>query len=59
MPRVEQYLIRQADGTMVTINGYSVDGAKRLYLARYHPTKGTQFSIKPRGHGDWVDFDVI
>ena len=59
MPREEQYLVRQADGTMVTINAYSVDGAKRLYLSRYRPRKGSQFTVKPRGHGEPVLFDVI
>lgn len=59
MPREDAYLIRQATGTMVTIQAYSVDGAKRIYLSKYRPTKGSQFSVKPRGHGDWEHFDVI
>lgn len=59
MPREEQYLVRGPEGTMVTINAFSVDGAKRFYLSRYRPSKGSQFSVKPRGHGDWTHFDVI
>jgi hypothetical protein len=59
MPHEEQYLVRGPDGRMVTIVAYSVDGAKRMYLGQKRPPKGSQFSVKPRGHGEWTHFDVI
>lgn len=59
MPREELYLVRDDGGKMVTITAYSVNGARDVFLSRYRPRKGTQFSVKPRGHGDWEHFDVI
>lgn len=58
MAREEQFLVREAGGTMVTINAYSLDGAKREYLRRYRPARGDYFSIKPRGQGQWQDYKV-
>jgi hypothetical protein len=61
MPQ-ESYLVQGPDGLMVTILAFSLDGAKRLYLAQARRRKlkrGDPFSIKPRGYGDWVHYSVI
>lgn len=55
----EPYLVRGPDGRMTTVIAQSVDGAKRAYLYEHRLAKGSQFSIKPRGWGDWTYFDVI
>ncbi len=44
---------------MVTVVAFSVNGARDVYLSSYRPTRGTQFSIKPRERGTWEHFDVI
>ena len=59
MAAVEAYLVRDGAGRMMTIMAQSVNGAKQAYLRTKRPKKGTQFSVKPRGYGDWTHFDVI
>ena len=42
------------------MQAYSLAGAKRIYLAtRRSLRKGDQFSIKPRGSGEWNHYKVL
>jgi hypothetical protein len=58
MARKQAYLIRGSDGCMRTVQAFSPRGAAKEYLRKYKPKKGELLSVKPRGHGDWSDFQV-
>jgi hypothetical protein len=60
MPGKESYLVRDGGGRMYTVTAHSVRGALKLFLAKHRRqvSSGDYVSIKPRGHGDWVDYKV-
>lgn len=59
MPRKELYLVRGHNGRMSTIAAQTVNGAKKRYLVKRKPPKGSEFSIRRRGDtGDWVHYTV-
>lgn len=43
---------------MATVIAHSVRGALKIYLHKYRPPSGSLVSVKPRGHGDWADYQV-
>ena len=56
----EAYLVQQDDGTMATVQAFSIDGAKREYLRTFKPKRGGVFSVKLRGGDDaWRHYNVI
>lgn len=58
MPAKGTYLVRGPDGRMATVIAHSVRGAVKLYLHTRRLAQGSLVSVKPRGHGEWVDYKV-
>lgn len=59
MPARETYLVQRVDdGTFRSVIGYSHRTAMKQFIADYRPPAGERFRVKPRGHGEWMEFKV-
>lgn len=52
------YLVRDGNGRMRTMIGYSTRGVIREYLWKYPTRPGETLEVKERGRGGWEAFRV-